>query len=320
MVGKNKNESKQIKILQIGSFKNLWDEEGIAKSFEKLGHKVIRVPEESFRVADASKVLELENPDFVLIAKFKAEMELDKALFFKKCRSMKIPIITWVWDLYFGLRREFTLQRDWMFRSDLVLTPDGGNQKKFEELGINHRVLRQAIYDEYCYEGEFQEKYDYDIVFVGCSNMQWSYSEQLGAFLQKEYGDRFKWFGRFDTHEIRGDDLNNLYKSAKIIIGDSVYSPYYWSNRLYETLGRGGFTIFPKIDGLESDYEAYKHYIPYRMGDWKGLKEKINYFLCHENERERIKKEALKHTKENHTLLQRCQELLKFISQITIAR
>ena len=290
------------KIVYIGSFKNLWDEEGIARSFEKIGVDVVRISEDTFNEKEAWFKIELEKPDLVLFAKFKVLGNRDS--FIRRLKEKRIKTASWTFDLYFGMRRGYKITRDPMFKTDYVFSPDGGNDKEFKEAGVKHHLLRQGIFDEYCYAGEKDQ--EHDIIFVGCENRDWLPRIGLCKFLGDNFN--FNWFGRFNTLEVRGDKLNNLYASAKIVIGDSVYSPYYWSNRLYETLGRGGFMFFPDIEGIRDEYKPYEHFIPYSLGNLKGLKEKIDYYLKRPKERERIGMAALEHTKENHTLINRCKQ------------
>jgi spore maturation protein CgeB len=301
------------KIAYIGAFGNLWDEEGNARSFEKLGCKVLRLEEEEINVSRVVRDIKDFDPDFVLIAKLKLPAMRD--FLHKRLKDTGIPVITWTFDLFWGLDREDWIGKDPMFKSDLVLSPDGGNDKRFKEAGVNHVCLRQAIFDNFCFKGTKRDDYEYDVIFVGCENKQWFYRSELCEFLNSQY-PKFRWFGRRNTLEIRGKELNDLYASAKVVVGDSVFSPYYWSNRIYETLGRGGFLIHPEIPGLNEEYEPYKHYIPYKMGDWRGLKEKIDYFIRKPLERKKIADEALQYTKINHTLTNRCQNLLKSVRSL----
>ena len=59
---------------------------------------------------------------------------------------------------------------------------------------------------------------------------------------------------------IRGKELNDLYATAKVVVGDTLCKgfnyPYYFSDRLFETTGRGGFLIHPYIKGLEDYFEV----------------------------------------------------------------
>jgi spore maturation protein CgeB len=118
------------------------------------------------------------------------------------------------------------------------------------------------------------------------------------------------WYGNSNPDEVRGHSLNKVYSSAGVIIGESVYAPFYWSNRIYETLGRGGFCVHPNIPGLKDEYTPYEHFIPYRHGDYEGLFEIIDYYLKHPEKRKAIGTAAYEHTKKNHTQSVRCKQLL----------
>lgn len=293
------------KIAFIGEFTQNWNEEGIAKSFEKLGIKVIRFQEEGFNTNEALKRIADESPDLVLMAKLKVD---DRLFFFKEIKKLKIPTASWTFDLYFGHRREEKIDIDPIFRCDFVFGPDGGNVQRFRDKGINYHLLRQGIYDEYCYKGKYRKEFAGDVTYVG--GMQYGHREVMCEYLKK-YG--LKRYGRLVTTHVRGDDLNDLYASSSIIIGDSLPSPRYWSNRLYETLGRGGFLIFTDIEGLNEEYEPYKHFIPFKFYGFKSLGEKIEYFLKHQDERIKISEAAMDHTKKHHTLLNRCQQFLDIV-------
>ena len=294
-----------MKIAFVGSFQNLWDEEGIARSFEKIGEEVIRFPEESFDARQALVAIAEEKPDLVLMAKLKVD---HREFFIKEIKRMKIPTASWTFDLYFGHRRESKIDEDVIFKTDFVFGPDGGNVQRFRDKGINYHLLRQGIYDEYCYKGKWDKRFTSDVAYVG--GIQYGHREVLCQYLKKF---NFERYGRLATLHVRGSDLNDLYASASIIIGDSMASPRYWSNRLYETLGRGGFLIFTDIEGLNEEYEPYKHFIPFKFYGFQSLGEKIDYFLKHPEEREKISNAALEHTKEHHTLINRCRQFLEIV-------
>lgn len=294
-----------MKIAFIGEFTKLWNEAGIANSFEKIGVEVLRFQEERFEAREALRTIALEKPDLVLMAKLRVD---NREFFIKEIKKMGIKTASWTFDLYFGHRREAKIDEDIIFKTDFVFGPDGGNVERFREKGINYHLLRQGIYDEFCYRGKYRKEYECDVVYVG--GAQYGHREVMCKML-KSYN--FKRFGKLETNHIRGDDLNDLYASAKIVIGDSFASPNYWSNRLYETLGRGGFLLFTQIEGLDKEYEPYKHYIPFKFYGFQGLREKIEYFLKHHDEREKISSAAMEYTKESHTLIQRCKQFLEIV-------
>ena len=70
--------------------------------------------------------------------------------------------------------------------------------------------------------------------------------------------------------------------------------------------------MFPDIEGIRDEYEPYKHFIPYVWNNLEGLKEKINYYLERPKERKAIGMAAMKHTKENHTLINRCKQFCEY--------
>ena len=249
------------KIITIGEFTKGWNEESNARGFENCGVQVIRVPEENFNFDKFLEMVDREKPDLVLMAKLKIGERRDELIEVLKKRGIKTA--SWTFDLYVGLPRETLIKIDPIFKCDYVFGPDGGNVDNLRRRGVNYYLLRQGINDDYLFKGEFNEKYDYDVVFVGHWGYSYSPRGKMCDFLSKNY--KFRWFGQRDTNHVRGKELNALYASAKIVVGDSFFAPYYWSNRIYETLGRGGFLMFSKIPGIEKEYEPYKHFIPYTI-------------------------------------------------------
>ena len=282
---------KNPKIAIIGKFIKLHDEEYIARSFESIGCEVARINEKLSRY-EIFELLEHHNPDIVLWTK----LNVGEA---KKIRDFcsKYKTVCWVFDLYIGYQRENRLNSP-AFTADYVFTTDGGHDKEFKERGINHKCLRQGIWKDECVLYPFN-KIEHEIVFVGSDNPYFpertKFIEELGA----------KWFGRLSTNELRGLNLNEVYAKSRIIIGDSVYSPYYWSNRVVETLGRGGFLIHREVEGLK---EEYPYLVTYKNKD--DLLAKIDYYKQHEGERREIIRKNYKWVRDNYTMDKKCQELL----------
>jgi spore maturation protein CgeB len=87
--------------------------------------------------------------------------------------------------------------------------------------------------------------------------------------------------------------------------------PDYWSDRIYETLGRGGFLIHPYIPGIEKEFVDKKHVVFYEYGNFQQLKELIDYYLINDEEREAIRKAGHELVKNNYTYSNRWQTILK---------
>lgn len=290
-----------MRILYIAKFKKMWDEEYIARSFEMLGHTVGRVDEGS-KARQILEDIKVFKPDVVLFAKFRqphAEMIIEH------CKKQGIKTVCWVFDLYFGYNRQHQLKTP-AFKADYVFTTDGG-EHNWAEYGINHGCVRQGIYKPECVL-EKGEKI-YDVLFVGSFN---PYNKERNRMLDLVKADfDLKWIGKNNDNEIRGMKLNRLYAQSKIVVGDSVPSPHYWSNRVVETLGRGGFLIHVEVEGLK---EAYPHLVTYKRGDYDDLKQKIGYYLKNDKERERIIKLNHKWVLENYTCDKQCEKLCQSLS------
>jgi hypothetical protein len=302
------------RIVYCGNFKPYFSTENdYRKSFEALGYKVIIFQESDLREELIGEVLKAcESADFLLYTRTWA----DKGGIWNKInRQSPIPTVSVHLDLYIGINREEGLAWDPFFLSDYVFSADGGHQDKFAELGINHFFLPPGVLAESCYRGKKVDRFCQDVIFCGSYkyHAEWDYRPLLINWLRNTFGSRFKLYGSGEV--IRGDDLNNLYESVKVIVGDSLYSPNYWSDRVPETLGRGGFLIHPRVPGMEKQFTPYKHFIPYEYGDFKTLKEIIDYYIEHDDEREPIKQAAFEYVKENHTYKNLAQKIIKTLQE-----
>lgn len=301
------------KIAFIGKFRRIYDEQGKALALERQGVEVRRFDEFTFNKVGPNNLKTLLDcrPDVVVFTKLRVPRAQE---LIDECKKRGIVTVSWMPDLYFGLAREReVLNKTPMFRADFVFSPDGGNDVKFAECGVNHHLVRQAIYDESCELRDVEKKYD--ALFVGTLGPEHGSSRAtLLRFLEKEYGNRFYWAGRTGPHEIRDDALTQLISESKIVIGDCVLSDKYWSNRIYETLGRGGFLIHPRVPGLEEEFEDGKHLVMFEPGDLEDLKKKIEHYLHYDKAREAIREQGMKFVKEKHTLMNRAEQVLEILS------
>lgn len=292
-----------MKILFIGKFKNTWDELGIAEMLSVLGHDVIQAEEMEERLY--IPVLARELPDIVLFTKLRIGLPKE---FLQACEEFGIPTVSWTFDLYWDYVREKSIPKYQFLKADYVFTTDGGHDERWESIGVKHTLLRQGIYDPENYMLDLPK--EHDVVFVGTDNPNYPYRKQMVKAVGAE------WFGKQEI--IRGPDLNKLYASSKIVVGDSVPSPRYWSNRIYETVGRGGFVIHPRIEGLNDEFKEGTHIACYTHGDLDELKEKIAYYLKHEDEREKIRKAGFEHCRANYKLSQRVRTLCEKLESLGI--
>jgi hypothetical protein len=327
----------KLKIYMVGNFTAPWcSEVHWAKCLEKLGHTVTRKQENTLRAGMI--VNEVKGHDLFLWVRtwegFVNQRDLDDV------RALGIPSVNIHLDLFVGISREATLDTDPRWRTDFVFTADGdpASQKVFEAHGINHHWLKAGVFDDACvmFEPNDDPELQGDIVFVGggkeYAHKEWPYRKQLIEFLEKNYPNQYRKYGH-PQRLVREDDLNQLYANAKIVIGDSLnvgfHHPNYWSDRIYETTGRGGFIIHPQIEGLQDEFEtldfkvddggfwdkapAPVELVTYEYGNWTMLKQRIDYFLKEDKYREEIRKNGFERTKRDHTYTKRLQEMLDIV-------
>jgi len=302
-----------MKCLYIGDFSKSYSSElYVTYALEQNGVDVYKLNDNTVNSVDPVRNLIMTlKPDFVLFCKNHVTMNGYDLI--KSIRELGVPTVTWVFDLYFDLpvdRRNRTVLES-NFEADIVFSTDGGHDKEFLEYNINHRTLRQGIHEP---QAVFGKAYPApEIAFIG--SVVYSDRQRLLKFLEHTYKGNFKHYGVGSNtkEEVRGLELNNLLASTKIVVGDSQPSPHYWSNRLYEITGRGGFLLHPKVEGLEKEFEYGKEIGVYEWGNTDDLKKQIDYYMEHPEEREAIRLAGHERTKKNYTYTKRVAEMLKEI-------
>ena len=80
---------------------------------------------------------------------------------------------------------------------------------------------------------------------------------------------------------------------------------------MFESTGRGGFTIYPRIKGLEEYFKDEKEIIFYEHGNLEDLKNKIDNYLVHNLSRESIRFAGHQRAKNEHTYVHRWASIIK---------
>lgn len=334
-----------MNIAYLGNFtQKHCTEVHLANTLEDLGHSVIRIQENGFTQDELGKLIENEQFDLFLFTRTWGETLTLEHI--EQLRKRGIPSASYHLDLYVGLTRKYLhgnnsldqmLQTDPFWRTDFVFTPDGDAEsaKVFERNGVKHYYMKPGVYKPECLIYPKSEKsYDaggfythyYDVLFVGGGDRpgsehayghpEWNYRNELIGWLYDTYGYRFTKFGH-PQETIRNEALNQLYADTKVVVGDSVCigfnHTYYWSDRVCETLGRGGFLIHPYIKGMEEEFIDGEHLVYYEFGNFEQLKEKIDYYLEHDDEREKIRRAGHEFVKNHATYNDRLKLMLEII-------
>ena len=294
-----------------------------AKSLEALGHEVIRLQEPRVAASDLLKEAALADL-FVWVKTHSWDTPgIEEVL--ESLRERRIPIITYHLDLYMGLQRWTEYKNDPYMRGlDHFFTVD---RLMADWLNANTPVrghyLPPGVFGEECYITDYVDRHDFanDIIFVGQYHYhpEWPYRPQLIDWLGQTYGDRFtRIAGDTLAGTVRGHDLNRLYGSSNVVVGDSLCPnfdyPDYWSDRVTETLGRGGFLIMPYIKGLERSFRDGEHLRYYEFGNFTQLRELIDFYSTHGAEREQIRRAGHELVKAKHTYANRWQQILETIA------
>jgi spore maturation protein CgeB len=269
-----------MKILYLGKFDLPYRTENyVSSALSRQGHtiKAYCLARNAGSFGQLTNVTETFQPDFVLFSKSSTPAFSD---YINWCKQQNLLTVCWQWDLYWGYRK----QRLPQFQCDLLFTTDGGYDHKWKMLRQDltpHRVLRQGIHKPHHHMD--QPDYKWDIGFVGMPdsyNGRW----KLVNHLYKTYGYKFTL-----VEHTRGLDLNKKLSEIKVVVGDSYPSINYWSNRIYEILGRGGFLLHPKTEGLDAEFVDGKHYVSYERDNFVALDQTVETYLANTTLQETIR-------------------------------
>lgn len=307
------------KIAFLGNFRvDYTSESHHCKTLESLGHQVFRLQEsevDTKTVYDTASKCDLfvwvHTHGWVTRGKYGMEEVL------RRLKLKNIPTMTYHLDLWFGLQRQKDLSRDAVYTDiDHFFTVDRQMADWFNKnTKVKGHYLPAGVFDQECtYD---PQRLVNEVVFVGTRryHQEWEYRPKLIQWLERTYKSSFKHYGIGGLKSVRGADLNHLYASTKVVVGDSLCLnfdyPDYWSDRIYETLGRGGFLIHPLVPGLDKEFKDKEHVVFYKYNDFKQLKSLIDYYLSHDLEREKIRQAGHEFVKNNYTYKHRWQTILK---------
>ncbi len=319
-----------MKIAYIGNRKNL-DKDGksfntenhIALTLEKLGNVVQFIQENEIIPGTLPELVAGANM-FLWTRTWPGKVTIEDL---RAIEAQAIPTVSFHLDKYAGIQRSGGLDNDVFWRTKFVFSPEGSPQSAaiFKSHGINQRYLPAGVFEDECYIAEPVEKFKHDIVFVGSGRTymhpEWrDYRISLMDFLEHTYGNRFRKYGA-PEYPIRGHELNQLYASSKIVIGDTLCKDFmdysYFSDRQWEVSGRGGCLCMPYIAGITDFFVDRKEIILYSFGNWVQLKNLLDYYLdpTNDEERERIRRAGHERTKRDHTYTVRMKQMLEVLRQ-----
>lgn len=289
------------------------------EAFEYLGHEVVSFQENAI---DYNLLTQYDYDMLLVTGTWPDCPDLKSWLdIVHECAVRGIPTVTLHLDTFWSTKRN---GRKWyhenMFHTAFLMTADGDYQKQWRLLGKHHTWLPPAVRHSAAHFGKFKKEYECDVAFVGSNGVGyhetvWPYRKQLVDNLRdtcKRNNWSFKNPGGDDPKIDRGEDMNDFYASAKVTVGDSLClkkeDSQYWSDRVPEATGRGGFLIMPEIHALKKDFPNIG---VYKWGDFKDLEENIRFWLENDKARKLMVEKQQKLTARNNTYVNRARFILK---------
>lgn len=313
-----------MKIAFVGNHRvDFSSETHHCNTLESMGHEVIRLQEGLLRSETIYReAIKCDMLVFIHTHGVVTRGAYSISRVFQLLKNAGIPTVTYHLDLWLGIKREQDLHNDPFYHSiEYFFTVDKLMADWFNEnTKVKGIYLPAAVYDKEAYIHNQPYNFTKEILFVGSKSYhpEWPYRPQLIDNLSSHYEEKFFHIGNGGRPNVRGDELNREYASSKVVVGDTLCIgfdyPYYLSDRIFETTGRGGFIIHPYIKGIEDLFEIDKEIVTYEFGNFKQLYEKIDYYMTHDKEREAIRIAGHERTKRDHTYRNRWEFILKEVA------
>ncbi len=312
-----------MRVAYVGNFGPEHSTENhVRRALESLDVEVIALQESNY---DWTRLTgDCDGAEFMLWTRTAGHDPPDMSAQWEAIKTLPVPSVSYHLDRFWGIigdGREYAIGGSPFFHTDLVCTADGGHDQAWAMAGINHRWYPPAVLAEEAQLGTPQDHYRTDVAFVGnlthYGHTEWaSYRRALYRFLVGRYRRAFRFYPSEGRPAIRGKPLQDLYASVKIVIGDSCLAggvTRYWSDRIPETLGRGGFLIHPQVDGL---LDEHPDLITYPLGEFDVLGELIDYYLNDVETRQDLTVDGRRHVLNHHTYQHRMRRLIREVEQL----
>lgn len=237
------------------------------------------------------------------------------------CHDIGVRTVSFHLDRWWGLEREHQVTEPF-FHTDLVCTADGGHDAEWRANGTNHVWMPPAVAASEAQLGTARSRHAKDVGFVGSWQQYghaevWPWRFEVVNAARLRYGSRFRCWPR-GGEAVRGRELADVYASVKVLLGDSCLAPArdgspmtrYWSDRIPETLGRGGFLLHPEVVGLRDWFECELPWT-FPIGDTSLVHATIDRALgLSDAERRLLQRQAHEHVLDRHTYAHRMLDVI----------
>ncbi|MFO0795824.1 MAG: glycosyltransferase [Candidatus Brocadiaceae bacterium] len=121
-----------------------------------------------------------------------------------------------------------------------------------------------------------------------------------------------KYFKVFISNIWDSKKLNEIFNESKIVLNIHLSDLLNIETRIGEVLGSGSFLLTEELPCQDLFIDG-EHLVQWRQGDVEDLIKKIQYYLIHEDEREKIAEKGHRFAIEHHSFEKRMHQLLSTI-------
>jgi spore maturation protein CgeB len=205
---------------------------------------------------------------------------------------------------------------------DCFLATNKGLLNRYQKLGITNPIYFVGACDRYDHRIRFPilPHWKSDIAFIGqarAGEPRVLLTRSLAQrFKVKVYGKNWPAFGirpTLKTVTPRGYAL--VCSGAKIILGADITDKVegYWSNRLWLTLGCGGFFLTHYVHGMETYFENKRHLVWYH--NQQECRDLVEEYLAKPRERRKIALSGYRLVHQHHTFHHFVDRILAICNQ-----
>lgn len=268
-----------MKLLLLGARRGLREnnwKDAVADAGTRLGWDVTHIDARGPTAEDVQ--LLAKGADMLLWARTHGhEPAGDVAEMLRQIEDQGTVTVALHMDLYWSIgRRERNIGVDPWWSAQHVFTADGG-ARDWTGRNVNHHWCPPAVDARFFGRGSFQHRFHHAAAFVGglVSDIHGYHRRSLLTWARRRYGGGFVQYGT-GRRGVWGPDLCDLYTSVGVVLGDSAWAPFYWSDRVPNTLGRGGLLAHPRTPGMAELGFTDDVMVLYDRFDFRGLGRRLD--------------------------------------------
>lgn len=210
-------------------------------------------------------------------------------------------------DLYWGLpSRDQRIGRYPWWTCQYVYTSDGG-KRDWSGRGVNHRWCPPAFAERAF--GRAAPRGEFRYIFTGAYtySIHTNHRVRLIMWARRRWKRDFNWYGTSLHSRIYGDALGGAISHAHCVLGDAAPAPYYWSDRVVRTMGRGGVLAHPRVEGMAEQGFDESNVVFFDRYDFDKLGKQLDEMT--DARREEMRESALQVVRERHLWRHRLQTI-----------